>query len=265
MAYYFHKDRKLYFEHQRLTTQNYIIPFIEKRFKIETGMNVLEIGCGEGGVLKAFAELGCVCTGVELDTEKYEMASRMLKSEVERGRVALFHKNIYDPDFNRRFHAQFNLIVLKDVIEHIPDQRKLLSYLHTFLKEKGVIFFAFPPWQMPFGGHQQMCESFLKKTPWFHLLPMALYKTLLKFMREPQKIIDGLIANKKTGISIERFQHILKKNDYHICERRYFLFNPIYKYKFKINPKEQFRSISHLPFIRNFVTTAVYYLVSKDK
>lgn len=224
-------------------------------------MKILEIGCGEGGVIKAFANLGCVCTGVELNEEKYEMAAHMLTQEIGKDQVRLIHKNIYDTEFKRQFQGQFDLIILKDVIEHIPDQQKLLGYLHTFLRKKGVIFFAFPPWQMPFGGHQQMCESFLKKTPWFHLLPMPFYKFLLKTMREPQKIIDGLIANKKTGISIERFERILRKTGYQAIEKTFYLFNPIYKYKFKISPREQIRFISGLFYIRNFLTTAMYYLV----
>ena len=261
MAYYFHKDRELYFQHQRLTTKNYIIPFIDKHYKIKSGMDVLEIGCGEGGVIKAFADLGCVCSGVELNDEKYKMAAHMLTEEIGREQVKLIHKNIYDPEFKSRFQGQFDLIILKDVIEHIPDQQKLLGYLHTFLRKNGVIFFAFPPWQMPFGGHQQMCESFLKKTPWFHLLPMPMYKLILKTMREPQKIIDGLIANKKTGISIERFERILRKTGYREIEKTSYLFNPIYKYKFHLSPKEQYKLLSKLPYIRNFLTTAIYCLV----
>ena len=261
MAYYFHKDRELYFQHQTLTTRNYILPFIERNYKIEKGMKVLEIGCGEGGVLKAFTDLGCSCTGVELNDEKYNMAAHMLSAEIAKGQVKLIHKNIYDPEFKRHFEKQFDLIILKDVIEHIPDQQKLLGYLHTFLRKNGVVFFAFPPWQMPFGGHQQMCESFLKKTPWFHLLPMWLYKYVLKTMHEPKIIIDGLIANKKTGISIERFERILRKTGYRTLEKVYYLFNPIYKYKFNISPREQIRFVSRLIYIRNFLTTAMYYLI----
>lgn len=63
----FHKDRKRYFDIQVWNTEKYVIPFIEKTFPIQPGMRVLEIGCGEGGVLKAFVNNGCTGVGVELD------------------------------------------------------------------------------------------------------------------------------------------------------------------------------------------------------
>ena len=66
MPLYFHGDAPLKFQHQYLVTRDYIMPFIDVAFPIKSGMQVLEIGCGEGGVLKAFAERGCVCTGMDL-------------------------------------------------------------------------------------------------------------------------------------------------------------------------------------------------------
>ncbi|HNE93368.1 MAG TPA: methionine biosynthesis protein MetW, partial [Chitinophagaceae bacterium] len=63
----FHKDRKRYFDIQVANASEYVIPFIEKKFTIKEEMRVLEIGCGEGGVLKAFLQKGCTGLGVEFD------------------------------------------------------------------------------------------------------------------------------------------------------------------------------------------------------
>ena len=63
----FHADRKRYFEIQLLNAEKYVIPFIEEKFLIKPGMRILEIGCGEGGVLKAFINKGCEGVGVEMD------------------------------------------------------------------------------------------------------------------------------------------------------------------------------------------------------
>jgi len=261
MPYSFHKNREQYFFYQTTVTREFIIPFLNNYFEIKKNMQVLEIGCGEAGVLKAFTELGCLCTGVELAEEKLALARRMMQTEIEQGAVIFINKNIYDEDFEQEFKKRFDLVILKDVIEHIPDQQKLLSYLHTFLTNNGLIFFSFPPWQMPFGGHQQMCVGFLKKTPYFHLLPLPLYKAVLKIFNEPEGVVKSLMANKKTGISIERFERILKDSKYDIIFRKSFLLNPIYKYKFNLNPREQLKLINILPYIRNFLTTAMYYLV----
>jgi hypothetical protein len=56
----FHKNRKHYFEMQVNNAAQFVIPFIEQKINITPGMQVLEIGCGEGGVLKAFINKGWI-------------------------------------------------------------------------------------------------------------------------------------------------------------------------------------------------------------
>ena len=78
----FHADRKRYFEIQVLNAEKYVIPFIEEKFPVTTGMRVLEIGCGEGGVLKAFIKKGCEGVGVELDAPRIEDAKKFLPEDI---------------------------------------------------------------------------------------------------------------------------------------------------------------------------------------
>ncbi|MFZ9661783.1 MAG: class I SAM-dependent methyltransferase, partial [Chitinophagaceae bacterium] len=156
-----------------------------------------------------------------------------------------------------------DLIILKDVIEHIPDQKKFIPYLKKFLKPNGKIFFGFPPWQMPHGGHQQICSNkFLTILPWFHLLPPFMYKGILKLFGEYDEVIKELLEIKSTGISIERFEGIVKDAGMKIDQRKYYLINPIYQYKFGMKPRVQWKLISAIPYIRNFVTTCMYYMIS---
>jgi len=140
-----------------------------------------------------------------------------------------------------------------------------LIYLGRLVHPGGIIFFGFPPWQMPFGGHQQVCKSqFLGKCPYFHLLPESMYVGILRLFGENDTTQKGLREIRDTGISIERFERILRKSDFSISRRKFWLLNPIYKYKFGKGPFSQFRVISALPVVRNFLTTAVYYVVSQD-
>ena len=151
---------------------------------------------------------------------------------------------------------------MRDVIEHIVDQKKFLGYVKRFLRPNGRIFFGFPPWYMPFGGHQQVCENKIaSKLPYYHLLPKPVYSGLLKLFGERKAKIKGLLEVKETGISIERFNRIVKENNYLVDRRDYFLFNPNYETKFGIKPKKQFQIIGALPFIRNFFTTCCYCLI----
>ena len=83
-------------------------------------------------------------------------------------------KDIYQVDIEKDLNGLFDIIVLKDVIEHIHDQAKLIGWMKNFLKPGGIVFFGFPPWYMPFGGHQQMCHSKISRLPYIHLLPRGI-------------------------------------------------------------------------------------------
>ena len=258
----FHADRKRYFDIQVLNSQKYILPFIESNFTISEGMRVLEIGCGEGGVLKPFLDKGAFCVGVEFDQTRIENGKNWLVEEIEKGKLSFVVKDIYDATIEI-LGGQFDIIILKDVIEHIHDQSKLLARLKEFLTPAGIIFFGFPPWQMPFGGHQQLCQTTLSKVPYFHLLPKPLYKSIFKLFKEPEHVINDLLEIKDTGISIERFEKIVKDTNYKIVNKIHYLFNPIYEYKFNIKPRKQNNLISKIPYLRDYVTTCVYYIITE--
>ncbi len=259
----FHADRKRYFDIQLLNAEKYILPFIESHFVIKPQMRVLEIGCGEGGVIKAFINKGCVSVGVEFDEIRIINGKKWLGEDIKNEKLSFVVKDIYDTDA-ASLGGKFDIIVLKDVIEHIHDQQRLLIRLQDFLSTSGIIFFGFPPWQMPFGGHQQLCQKKLSKVPYFHLLPRSLYKSVLKLFGESDAVIDVLLEIKDTGISIERFEKILKKTNYYIAGKILYLFNPIYKYKFNLKPKKQNRFVSKIPYFRDYVTTCAYYIIKKE-
>lgn len=255
----FHHDKRKYFDINIANVEQYVLPFIEASFTLKLGMRVLEIGCGEGGVLKPFLDRGLTGVGVELDEVRLVDARNWLSAEIKAGQVSFISKNIYDTDANNDMGGKFDLIILKDVIEHIHDQSKIMAYMQTFMKPGAAIFFGFPPWQMPLGGHQQILKNkILSKIPYYHLLPMPLYKGILKLAGENVSEMEEI---KQTGISIEQFEKIAHETGYHILNLKHFLVNPIYQYKFGWKPRQQFAAVQSIPWIRNFFTTCVYYLI----
>lgn len=260
----FHKDKERYFNTQTTVTEDYIIPFIEDFIDLNKQIHVLEIGCAEAGVLKAFTKRNHKCMGVELSASRTELAKKFMEKEFQSGQIKFSNKDIYEVDVDKEIEEKFDLVILKDVIEHIHEQHIFISKVHEFLKPGGRIFFAFPPWQMPFGGHQQLCvNKFLSRLPYYHLLPKPIYKMVLKSFGESQATIDGLLEIKDTRISIEQFERICRNESFEINRKEFYLFNPIYKYKFGLTPRKQLGLINHIPYLRNFLTTGVYYLIEK--
>ena len=69
-----HTNRRQYFNEQAFTTQNYVIPHLSKFVTIDKNTSVLEIGCGEGGNLQPFVDIGCSVTGIDILEHKIKMA-----------------------------------------------------------------------------------------------------------------------------------------------------------------------------------------------
>lgn len=262
MALAQHLSTDVRFEQQVENARTYLLPFIESRFPLQPGMQVLEIGCAEGGVLRPFAEQGLFCLGVDLAPTRIEQAQQYLAEEIQQGKADFLVQDVYEAAFVQQYRQQFDLIILKDTIEHIPAQERFIPHLRQLLKPTGRLFFGFPPWTMPFGGHQQICRNrFLSKLPYFHLLPKALYRSILRLGGESDQIVQDLLEIKDTGISLHRFERILAESQMVIEQRTLYLFNPIYRYKFGVKPREQVRLLYDVEVLRDFVTTAGWYLV----
>ena len=65
MALIQHSSLPVRFQQQIDNAQTYLIPFIEEAIPEKEGLRVMEIGCGEGGVLKQFMERGSQVLGVD--------------------------------------------------------------------------------------------------------------------------------------------------------------------------------------------------------
>lgn len=255
-----HTNREQYFQEQGYTTVNYVMPFVGEAIPLTEKTSVLEIGCGEGGNLRPFLDMGCRVTGIDISESKIRKATDFLSQPEYQSQLLLVADDIY----NLHDHSlKADLIMMRDVIEHIHDQERFMEFIKRFLNPGGVVFFAFPPWYNPFGGHQQICRSrFLSQLPYFHLCPSIIYTFLLKLFGESRGTIGTLMEIKQTGISIGRFQRILRKKNYHILRVRHYLINPNYQIKFKLTPRKQARFIASIPVVRDIFTTASYYLVS---
>ena len=254
-----HRDRKSYFNEQAETTKKYVVPFAQEFMTFDQNTNVLEIGCGEGGNLVPFADMGCKILGVDMNKGKIENAKKFFASHKNASNTNFILTDIY----NAENLGQFDFVFMRDVLEHIHNQERFMEYVKRFLKPNGLLFLGFPPFQNPFGGHQQICQhKVLSTTPYYHNLPTPIYRKILRLFNEPEKQIENLIEVKDTGITIERFEKIIKTSNYKVKKRLFYFINPNYEVKFGLKPRKQLSLISSIPYLRNYLITTNYYLLS---
>lgn len=259
-----HGKPQVMFQQQLENARQYVVPFVQQVKKNISGLNVLEVGCGEGGVLCAFAELGANCTGLELWENRIIRGKEYAKDFIRDYKLDLRVGNFYDEKIQQEFSGKFDLVILKDVIEHLPNQEAVMKILKLFLANDGIIFFGFPPWCMPFGGHQQIATNKIGKLPYYHILPRNIYKFVLKnIFLQSEGTITNLLEVHDTKISINRFERCVRGADMKILKRELFLINPIYKYKFGLKPRKQIPVLKSIPLVRDFFTTCCYYLIGK--
>jgi 2-polyprenyl-3-methyl-5-hydroxy-6-metoxy-1,4-benzoquinol methylase len=256
-----HKNRLQYFNEQSESTRKYVLPYILQNFDLKNKkIRVLEIGCGEGGNLVPFLESGFECCGVELSEINYNNALKFYEDHPLKSNLTLSNKNIYDvtPD---EIGGVFDIVFLRDVIEHIPAQEQFMKHLKNFIAPTGVAFFAFPPWRMPFGGHQQIStKKWISHMPYIHIFPKSVYKTILKILGASDNEIKGLLEFAETGISINKFEKIIRRENYVVIKKTHWFINPNYQIKFGLKPRRM-PKIFQIPYLQDFYTTAVYYLL----
>lgn len=251
-----HQNRTAYFKELSITSRNYFIPYIRRWHPVEAGMNVLEIGCGDGGNLLPFAEAGCQTTGVDICKGRIDDA-RAFFAAARMGGV-FFAEDIFKM---KNLERGFDIILCHDVLEHISDKVQFLRNLSRYLKPGGIVFMSFPAWQMPFGGHQQICRSaILSHLPFVHLLPVPLYRFVIKAFGDGGAV-SQLLDIKQTGLSIEKFERLLGQTTLTIEHRLLWFINPHYHTKFGLTPRRLSPLIARLPYLRNFFTTTCFYIL----
>lgn len=109
-----------------LKENSIILDLVRNELDIHEG-SVLEIGCGRGFLLKIFKDQGWNVSGVEPSTLASTYANEILGVDVKNSFL----------DYNSYDGASFDLIMLFDVVEHIPSMEELMNLVKYYLKPGG--------------------------------------------------------------------------------------------------------------------------------
>lgn len=109
------------------------------------GRRVLDAGCGSGEYVEALCALGARAEGVEYLQDKVDAwrARRPDDQRVRRGDLG----SLDYPD------GAFDAVLLNEVLEHVPDDRQVLTELHRVLRPGGTLILFSPNRIHPFETH----------------------------------------------------------------------------------------------------------------
>tara|TARA_B100000686_G_scaffold144444_1_gene151884 strand:- start:2871 stop:3716 length:846 start_codon:yes stop_codon:yes gene_type:complete len=220
---------------------------------------MLEVGPAEAGLLHYFQSLGAECTGIELSPLRFSHSQLLDKDS----NIKLEKGDICDSSSYRNIISDhFDVIIIRDVIEHIDNKLMALNNMYQLLSPKGRLFISFPPRYCPFAGHQQTVNNGLCKIPYLHLLPNPIYKSYLRLFGHPYSGIEYLIATKRTRISIKRMERLFQLSKFDVLKTGLFFSRPAYQFRYGIptlrNP------VGSLPGLREIFTNGALFVLTRQ-
>ena len=103
------------------------------------GLRVLDIGCGDAGVLIYLAERGARTAGIEASEKSLARAQvRAEEHGVEVDLRSARAEQLPFPD------AAFDLVILDNVLEHVDDPARTLEEIHRVLAPGGILYLVTP-------------------------------------------------------------------------------------------------------------------------
>lgn len=132
-------------------------------FKLQPGMAILDLGCGEGNTVRALREMGYDAWGCDISLWDTPRAQAL--------KQAGYIKEIpFDPyrlpfDDNR-----FDLILSSEVLEHVMNYEAFIAENHRVQRDNGLSMHIFPGRYTPIEGHVFVpLASIHRSYPWLYL------------------------------------------------------------------------------------------------
>jgi SAM-dependent methyltransferase len=233
--------------YERTLGERFLLPLLERHGVKLEGKAVLDAGCGYGGILAALTARHALAEahGVDLDAQ-------MIFRGAQRCGPAV-HLEV--ADFFGIDGRIYDVVMLRDVLEHIVDVEGAFTQACRLLRPGGILFASFAPFYSPFGGHQHNGAGMASRIPWLHLLPEAAFRSLLRLPGNSYKAQHSLSADMetvlRTRLTLSRFRRAAAAAGFRTLYRAQYLSRPDYAVKFGL-PQVPFPAV---PFLDELLCT----------
>lgn len=226
---------------------------------------MMEVGCGDGGCGAEFHRAGCRVTMMDVDSRLVDIASEANRRE---GVDAMtFVGDVYDEQGPFYGEGPFDLVMFRDVMEHLVDPSEALRVVGRHLEADGRVFVVFPPYYSPYGAHQQILPrkriAYIpyNKLPYIQLLPDSWFMKIVSGEAPANREVQRL---RGVRLTIRRFERSVSEAGFAIREKRFYLSRPTFALRYGI-PVLAAPGVGRIPLLRELVVTAAYYLLERRR
>ena len=241
--------KNYYWDYQYILAKDYYIPLLKKWNYHISNKKILDIGCGNGGFTAAFGKDATI-VGIDIKLFPWKTIPNVTYKS-------------YDIFSNpKKLDTNFDLIIMRDVIEHIPLENKL-NFIKTALSygnKNAFLLITFPPFYSPFGLHQQvLLKTFIKYLPFLSSIPSKILIPILKILNENKKSINDIVEMYDCKMTIAKFESTINKLNLNIIKSRFFYSRPSHEIRYGIKT----RRLDHNPMeiLKEFYILGTVYLL----
>jgi SAM-dependent methyltransferase len=251
---------RYYFGYQYGLGSEYIVPYLKSKGIELSGARICEIGCGESGVLAALAEEGAAeVVGIDIRDLAIESSQKIFDAIGTKGEFAIHNITTQAPPEKWRGH--FDLVLLRDVIEHLEETELSLRHVMDFMKPGGWLYVVFPPYYSPFGAHQHLLDNTMAKLPYIQLFPDGIFTKAYKNARL-QIDVEEVSSLRKIRLTISKFRRAIKNALLELVDEQLYFLRPVFKLKFGLPPVKA-NLLKHIPGLRELAALEASYLLKK--
>jgi SAM-dependent methyltransferase len=160
----------------------------------------------------------------------------------------------------------FDLVLMHDVLEHIPDYEGAVVAVARALRPGGQLFVTFPPYFSPFGGHQHQSAGWVRNVPYLHVLPARVFFRTVRPTANEYMSAEGaredMVSVRDTKLTLGAAERAFARAGLELVDRDLFLMRPEYTVRYGIKTRRA-RVLGRLPIAREALVGGGFYLVRR--